>query len=116
MFVCVHHVSTSRAHQSAATIAAQFTWAPIEQWVLITACATEYAARAVARNWTPLGMAEGLGGVGPCRFERPTWAHDHPKRPTARGRPQLTSRQESSTIPENRCIRTLFGANCRTSW
>ena len=60
MFVCVHHVSTSRAHQSAATIAAQFTWAPIEPWVLITACATEYAARAVARNWTPLGMAEDL--------------------------------------------------------
>jgi hypothetical protein len=49
------------------TIAAQFGWAPIQTWASITAGATEYTARAVARNGTPLGMAEELAEFAPCR-------------------------------------------------
>jgi hypothetical protein len=66
-----------------AKIAGQFAWAPIETWVSITAGATEYAARAVARNRTPLGMAEDLAEfarVATLR-ERTTWAHDAPEAP-----------------------------------
>ena len=63
------------------TIAAQFAWAPIEAWASTTAGVTEYAARAVARNRTPLGMAEDLAEfarVATLR-EKPTWAHDAPE-------------------------------------
>ena len=66
-------------------IAGQFAWAPIETWASITAGATEYTARAVARNRTPLGMAEDLAEfarVASLR-ERPTWAHDAPEPPVA---------------------------------
>jgi hypothetical protein len=97
-------------------IAGQFAWAPIETWASITAGATEYTARAVARNRTPLGMAEDLAQfarVATLR-ERPTWTHEAPEALYRRGRQQLTFRQESSRIPENRCTRTLFGANYRT--
>jgi hypothetical protein len=88
-------------------IAGQFGWAPIETWASITA-STEYTARAVARNGTPLGMAEDLAEfarVAPLR-ERPTCAHDAPEASDRPCRPQLTSRQEFSRIPENRCART----------
>ena len=60
VFVCIHHGRTSVPASLPTTIAAQFAWAPIEAWVSTTASATEYAARAVARNRTPLGMAEDL--------------------------------------------------------
>ena len=61
-------------------IATQFAWAPIEAWASSTASAADYAARAVARNSTPLDMAEDLAEfarVATLR-ERPTWAHDAP--------------------------------------
>ena len=63
------------------TIAAQFAWAPIKAWASTTAGVTEYAARAVARNRTPLGMAEDLAEfarVATLR-EKPTWAYDAPE-------------------------------------
>ena len=62
-------------------IAAQFAWAPIEAWASTTASAADYAARAVARNSTPLDMAEDLAEfarVATLR-ERPTWAHHVPE-------------------------------------
>ncbi len=62
-------------------IAAQFAWAPIEAWVSTTASAADYAARAVARNSTPLDMAEDLAEfarVATLR-ETPAWAHDAPE-------------------------------------
>jgi len=81
VFVCFQHTSTSRARQSANDIAAQFAWAPSEAWASTTAGVTEYAARAVARNRTPLGMAEDLAEFARAATlrERPTWAHDAPK-------------------------------------
>ena len=62
-------------------IAAQFAWAPIEAWASTTATAADYAARAVARNSTPLDMAEDLAEfarVATLR-ETPTWAHHAPE-------------------------------------
>ncbi len=62
-------------------IAAQFAWAPIEVWASSAASAADYAARAVARNSTPLDMAEDLAEfarVATLR-ETPTWAHDAPE-------------------------------------
>ena len=63
------------------TIGAQFAWAPIEAWASTTAGVAEYAARAVARNRTPLGMAEDLAEFARIATlrERPTWAHDAPE-------------------------------------
>ena len=63
------------------TIAAQFAWAPIEAWASTTVGAAEYAARAVARNRTPLGMAEDLAEfvrVATLRA-KPAWAHEAPE-------------------------------------
>jgi hypothetical protein len=59
----VLHVATSLPTK----IAGQFAWAAIQTWASSTAGATEYTARAVARNRTPLGMAEDLAEFAPCR-------------------------------------------------
>ena len=63
------------------TIAAQFAWAPIEAWASTTAGATEYTARAVARNRTPLGVAEDVAEFARVATlqQKPTWAHDAPE-------------------------------------
>ena len=81
VFVCVHHEGLHVPASLPTTIAAQFAWAPIEAWASTAASVTEYAARAVARNRTPLGMAEDLAEfarVATLR-EKPTWAHDAPE-------------------------------------
>jgi hypothetical protein len=72
-------------------IAGQFAWAPIETWASITARATEYAARAVARNRPPLGMAEDLAQFARVTTlrERPTWAHDAPEAPDRPWPPEI---------------------------
>ena len=59
-------------------IAAEFAWAPLEAWASAAASATEYAARAIARKRSPLGIAEDLAEfarVATLR-EKPTWAND----------------------------------------
>src|ERR1700710_440330 len=59
-------------------IAADFAWAPLEAWVSAAASATEYAARAISRKRSPLGIAEDMAEfarVATLR-EKPTWAHD----------------------------------------
>ena len=63
------------------TIAAQFGWAPIKAWASATAGVTDYAARAVARKRTPLGMAEDLAEFARVATlpEKPTWTHDAPE-------------------------------------
>ena len=82
VFVCVHHARTSRARQSCqrqsqpSSLGRQSKYGPST-----TAGVTEYAARAVARNRTPLGMAEDLAEfarVATLR-EKPTWAYDAPE-------------------------------------
>ena len=81
VFVCVHHGITSRARQSANDNRSSSLWAPIEAWASTTAGAIEYTARAVARNRTPLGVAEDVAEfarVATLR-EKPTWAHDAPE-------------------------------------
>ena len=81
VFVCVHHARLHVPASLPTTIAGQFAWAPIKAWASTTAGVAEYAARAVARNRTPPGMAEDLaefGRVATLR-EKPTWAHDAPE-------------------------------------
>ena len=81
VFVCVHHGITSRARQSANDNRSSSLWAPIEAWASTTAGAIEYTARAVARNRTPLGVAEDVAEfarVATLR-EKPTWAYDAPE-------------------------------------
>jgi poly(3-hydroxybutyrate) depolymerase len=59
-------------------IAADFAWAPLEAWVSAAASATEYAARAISRKRSPLGIAEDMAEfarVATLR-EKPTWAND----------------------------------------
>jgi poly(3-hydroxybutyrate) depolymerase len=59
-------------------IAADFAWAPLEAWVTAATGVTEYAARAVARRRSPLGVAEDIAEfarVATLR-EKPTWAND----------------------------------------
>jgi hypothetical protein len=95
VFVCVHHGRTSRAHQSANEDRRPVRLGANRNMGVDHCRCDRYAARAVARNRTPLGMAEDLAQfarVATLR-ERPTWAHDAPE---AIDRPQLTSRQESS--------------------
>ena len=59
-------------------IAADFAWAPLEAWVSAAASATEYAARAVSRKRSPLGIAEDIAEFARVVTlrEKPTWAHD----------------------------------------
>jgi poly(3-hydroxybutyrate) depolymerase len=59
-------------------IAADFAWAPLEAWVSAAASATEYAARAVGRQRSPLGIAEDMAEFARVVTlrEKPTWAHD----------------------------------------
>ena len=81
MFVCVRHERTHRVPESLPTkIAAQFAWAPMEAWASSAVSAADYAARAVARNRSPLDMAEDLAEFARVTTlrERPTWAHDAP--------------------------------------
>ena len=83
VFVCVHHARLHVPASLPTTIAAQFAWAPVKARASTTAGVTEYAARAVARNRTPLGMAEDVAEfarVATLR-EKPTWAHDAPEAP-----------------------------------
>jgi poly(3-hydroxybutyrate) depolymerase len=59
-------------------IAADFAWTPLEAWASAAASATEYAARAISRKRSPLGIAEDMAEfarVATLR-EKPTWAHD----------------------------------------
>jgi len=59
-------------------IAADFAWAPLEAWASAAASATEYAAGAISRKRSPLGIAEDIAEfarVATLR-EKPTWAHD----------------------------------------
>ena len=59
-------------------IAADFAWAPIEACVSAAAGATGYAAAAMARNRSPLGVAEDFAEfarVATLR-QKPTWAND----------------------------------------
>ncbi len=60
MFVCATTEGRHVPDSLPTKIAAQFAWAPIEVWASSTASAADYAARAAARNRSPLDMAEDL--------------------------------------------------------
>jgi len=86
VFVCVHQGWTSRAYQSANEDCPPVRLGANRNMGVDHCRCDRIRRSSVARNRTPLGMAEDLtefAGVAPLR-ERPTWAHDAPEAP---GRP-----------------------------